>query len=599
MILSQLQVVANHLWQSTLFAVVAGLLILALRKNRAQTRYCVWLAASVKFFVPFSLLVDVGSHIARQAAPAITPTGLSYVIEQASQPFSVPALLATSPVAVETSSINWIPIVFYTLWALGSVTLIFSWSRRWRGLREALRMASPLDLDNGMPAMTSPAFAEPGVFGIRRPVLLLPAGITELLTPAQMEPIVAHELCHVRRRDNVATAIHMGVEALFWFHPLVWWLGARLMEERERACDEEVLLTGSDPEAYAEGILKICELYLEPPLPCVAGVTRGNLKKRIEGIILKRIGLRLSFAKKAALAAAGVAALTAPIAIGILNAPTIQAQSASGTTTKFAEASIKPCAGGTPGGSPIVSPGRLDTGCAILAARYPMAGLIQRAYGRLGLGHVVFPGSALSILGGPAWIYSAYYVIDARAAGKTDKGAMEGGMLQRLLEERFQLKVHRETREVPTYALSVVKGGPKLQSATEGSCIPPDYSSYPWRQPLPPGKRYCDSRIGRKGSNTALIMEEATIDSFSKLLSLVMDRPIIDKSGIAGKYNFQLEFATDKTTSGGGLPAPPSDQPPAASIFAVMEQQLGLKLEGARGPREFLVIDHVERPAAN
>ena len=228
-----------------------------------------------------------------------------------------------------------------------------------------------------------------------------------------------------------------------------------------------------------------------------------------------------------------------------------------------------------------------------------MAGLIQRAYGRLGLGHVVFPGSALPILGGPAWIYSAYYVIDARAAGAADKDAMEGPMLQQLLEERFQLKVHRETREVPVYALSVTKGGQRLQRATEGSCIPPDYSSYPWRQPLQPGKRYCDSRIGRTGSNTALIMEEATVDSFSKLLSLVMDRPIIDKSGIAGKYSFRLEFATDKTTSGGGLPAPPSDEPPAASIFAVMEQQLGLKLEGARGPREFLVIDHVERPSAN
>lgn len=121
--------------------------------------------------------------------------------------------------------------------------------------------------------MISPAFAEPGVFGVRRPVLLLPAGITDRLTPPQLKAIVAHELCHMRRRDNLGTAIHMGVEALFWFHPLVWWLGARLMEEREHACDEEVLLTGSEPQAYAEGILKICELYLESPLPCVPGVT--------------------------------------------------------------------------------------------------------------------------------------------------------------------------------------------------------------------------------------------------------------------------------------------------------------------------------------
>ena len=83
MIPSLLQPLANHLWQSTLFAAVAGLLTLALRKNRAQTRYWLWLAASVKFLIPFSLLVDMGSHWGRHATPAITTPLLSYVIEHA------------------------------------------------------------------------------------------------------------------------------------------------------------------------------------------------------------------------------------------------------------------------------------------------------------------------------------------------------------------------------------------------------------------------------------------------------------------------------------------------------------------------------------
>jgi beta-lactamase regulating signal transducer with metallopeptidase domain len=82
----------------------------------------------------------------------------------------------------------------------------------------------------------------------------------------------------------------MAVEALFWFHPVVWWLGARLMEERERACDEEVLLTGAEPEAYAEGILRVREMRLEAPPPCAAGVTGANLRKRIEEIMGNRIG---------------------------------------------------------------------------------------------------------------------------------------------------------------------------------------------------------------------------------------------------------------------------------------------------------------------
>ncbi len=120
-------------------------------------------------------------------------------------------------------------------------------------------MELPIELE----ARTSPEFAEPGVFGIGRPVLLLPHGVQSHLTAAEWEAILRHELCHVRRRDNLATAMHMLVERIFWFHPLVWWLGGRLLEERERACDEEVLRLGSVPEVYAEGILRVCELYLE------------------------------------------------------------------------------------------------------------------------------------------------------------------------------------------------------------------------------------------------------------------------------------------------------------------------------------------------
>ncbi len=117
------------------------------------------------------------------------------------------------------------------------------------------------------------------MFGIFRPVLLLPEGITERLTAAQLEAILAHELCHVRRRDNLTAAIHMVVETVFWFHPLVWWIRARLIDERERACDEEVLRLGSEAEVYAESILEACKLYLESPLACVSGVTGSDLEE--------------------------------------------------------------------------------------------------------------------------------------------------------------------------------------------------------------------------------------------------------------------------------------------------------------------------------
>src|SRR5580704_13847301 len=144
----------------------------------------------------------------------------------------------------------------------------------------------PLRLDA---TMSSPARFEPGIFGVFRPILLVPEGITDRLPPEQWRAIVAHELCHVRRRDNLTAAIHMAVEAIFWFHPLVWWIGKRLVDERERACDEAVLLASGDPESYAEGILNVCKFYLESPLLCVSGVTGSNLKNRIRAIMTQRV----------------------------------------------------------------------------------------------------------------------------------------------------------------------------------------------------------------------------------------------------------------------------------------------------------------------
>ena len=80
----------------------------------------------------------------------------------------------------------------------------------------------------------------------------------------------------MRRRDNLTAALHMAVQAIFWFHPMTWWIGTRLVDERERACDEEVLRSGCQPDVYAGSILAVCRLYLSSPLACVSGVTGSN-----------------------------------------------------------------------------------------------------------------------------------------------------------------------------------------------------------------------------------------------------------------------------------------------------------------------------------
>jgi hypothetical protein len=167
---------------------------------------------------------------------------------------------------------------------------------------------------------------EPAVVGILRPVLLIPQGIEQRLTPEQVSAVLAHERCHVAWRDNLAAAVHILVEALFWFHPLIWWLGKRLVAEREQACDEQVLADGHLPENYAEGILRVCEHYLESSLACAAGVSGANLRQRIEAIMNNRLIERLNGIQKLVMTVAASAAIVVPLAAGVLSAPRAYAQ---------------------------------------------------------------------------------------------------------------------------------------------------------------------------------------------------------------------------------------------------------------------------------
>lgn len=582
-----LSLLANHLWQSTIFTMAAALLAFALRKNRAQSRYWLWLAASIKFVIPFSLLVTAGSLVEwRGVSPVSAPVAVA--IDQVSQPFTTSAVLASVPSSLPAPS-RILPSVLLALWICGSGVVLWGWWKRWRSIRVAVRAAAPLNFEAPIPVMSSPMLLEPGVFGVFRPVLLLPRGIADRLTTAQLAAILAHELCHVRRRDNLAAAFHMTIQTIFWFHPLIWWIGARLVDERERACDEEVVQLGNEPEVYASGILSVCKYYVESPLLCASGVTGSDLKKRIEAIMTSRISYRLTFTRKLLLAIAGIAAIAGPIIFGIVNASQGRAQSTESDKAelKFEVASIKPS-----------DPEARNSGVNILPGgglkltNIPLKMMVTFAYNV----------QRFQVIGGPDWIEKERYDIvakperpegpsDLKKATDSDFKALEEQLRERLrslLAERFQLAVHRETKEGSIYALMTAKSGPKLTESDDQSA----------------GPRHMRNGRGQ------MIAQRTSLQMLANTLSMNLGRPVIDRTGLTKNYDFELKWTPEPgegRMAGPGGPPPPGERPEGASapdlsgpsIFTAVQEQLGLKLESTKGPIPMIVIDKAEKPSAN
>ena len=285
----------DHLWQSTLCAAALGLLTLAFRRNRAGLRYGLWFAASLKFLLPFSAVALLGELASRRLAPAYSAPALFDGMARLARPFSD----AHRAVAAQSAPELPVTSVLLAVWACGFAALSVRWLIRWMRLSAAVRNARSISVAPPLPVKASHGLIEPGLVGILRPVLLVPESILARLSPREMQAIEAHERCHLERRDNLTAAIHMLVANLFWFHPLVWWLGARLVDERERACDEAVLAQGGDPAVYAGSILKVCAFYTQSPLLCAAGMSGADLKRRIETIMENRPQRRLGAAKRA------------------------------------------------------------------------------------------------------------------------------------------------------------------------------------------------------------------------------------------------------------------------------------------------------------
>ncbi len=203
------------------------------------------------------------------------------------------------------------------------------------------------------------------------------------------------------------------------------------------------------------------------------------------------------------------------------------------------------------------------SGNRVSLLNHTLSALIQEAYGVKDYQHS----------GAPMWAADreAAFDISARAEGDaTPTQQQVNVMVQKLLAERFQLKLHRETRDLPVYDLVVAKGGPKLKpsAADERSNV-----------------RSAMNPVFGNATATATTMEQ-----LARMLTADAGRPVLDKTGISGAYDFRLQRAKGASDAA-AVPFP--------DLFTAIQEQLGLKLQAAKASTEMLVIDHVEKPSDN
>ncbi len=604
----------DHLWQSTAFFGAAVLLTFVFRKTHARARHWVLTAASAKFLVPFAALARLGDVVGSWIAPAAPPTNVPMAVGQIARPFTLreqwePAMVVTS----SAQAISWLQGAFLAVWLVVFLVIIVRWLRRWYYVRSIVRAAVPLEQGReadalrrlqadgrlkvpGIRLVCSEAKLEPGLFGIFHPVLWVPAGIADRLSEMELEAVLAHELFHARHRDNLAAAIQSLVEAVYWFHPVVWWLGRRMLEERERGCDEQVVRLNGEPQAYAEGILKVCEFYVAAPAACAATITGSDLRRRIEAIVASRFIGELGLWKKWLLAALLAVAVALPVGLGLIKAQ-------SGPKLEFEVASIR-----------AVKESELRTGPMLRIvgnrAEYTeitISRLIAAAY-QISPRHVICPESLR---------HQYFNVICKMPAGSRREDAPL--MLRALMAERFGLKMHREPKELKVLGLVVDRGGCKLKESAADSGAPKDGEPSQARERSADGKRFISSEFdGVTRTRQTIDMPAQTyrleawrmpmsgLASWLTVSHLASDDFIVDATGLTGTYDVVLDFPMstfmqrrgDSSGSNATTPGPAESAVVPTDRMAEMRKLLkkvGLDLDHRKVTISQVVIDHVEK----
>jgi uncharacterized protein (TIGR03435 family) len=580
--------VLNSIWQAALVAALVWFTLRFLPRTRvsvnAATRYVIWWATlAVVVLLPAapSILHSLRTRPQPSAQTTVKTT-------RSPRPQTAPSEPATAIVMLEDQPSSRWPLWILALWASVFLFRMIQIARSYFYLCGVKRRSSIAGRELPSIARTaqlllSEDIASPMAVGFWRPAVILPTALPDQLETAELEHVLLHETAHIARKDDWTNLAGRVLGAALALHPVAVWILRQIEREREMACDDWVVARTGAAKPYAASLARMFEMRWsrrkDPPhLKLASGIFggRGRVSERIE-ILLTR---RPEFSAQVSLARVTGSAI-------VLLVCAAAGSFAPGWITfaqqlpAFEVTSVKPNRSGSE---------RFTTSMPPHTSMFKATNINMKT-----LMLIAYSVDAPRILGGPEWIDSDRFDIVARPPQGTSEVAQSRLMLQTLLADRFKLRIRHETKEIPVYALVAPKTGVKFADAEEGNCaeagpnFPPPGPVPGQTPPLPCGAFLL--------SPTVLAGSRVSMAEFVRVLANHLDRPVIDKTGYTGTLSFRLEFTPE------GLAALPSDAQNSnlakPSLFTIVQEQLGLKLESQRGAAEVLVIDHVEKPDAN
>jgi uncharacterized protein (TIGR03435 family) len=588
-------------WQGALVALAAAVELWLLRRAAPQSRYVVsCLALAVMLALPgataWRLLsapptVVAAAPVRRNVLVRVTPDA-----DTARQDRFIVGIRRqmAPPVAGKTADSRPLALpAVVTLWFAGVCLLLARLAGGWWRVQRMQRVARALPASRWQEAagrlaqqigltravrVVDAAFAEtPMVVGWLEPVVVLPVAALAGLTPPQVRAILAHELAHVRRHDALVNAAQTIAETLLFYHPAVWWLSSRIRIEREHCCDDVALAVSGDPYGYASALAELESWRTAPPAFSL-GVTGGSLLRRVTRVLAPPA----SHAPRSGLAVTLALALVMAVGAGTLQL--------LGARQPTAAAAREP----------------VNASVWRMVFDHPTGQMSIRGFTARDLVRYAYQVPASRVTGGPAWLdtdsFDLFTTIDhVPAADETPV------IVRRLLEERFGLRVHETTIEVPALALRLARTdgslGPNLQPAT-AECVDQKAwvaSGSPRIPPLPHGQRtvFCGAWDGGVTYDRA---NSVTMDDLAARLrddQMPASRlEIVNETGLDGPFDVSLRYFKPAALAMAWTPslAPAFRLAGFESMPDALESQLGLQLVPDTTDVPAIAIDEILRP---